>query len=60
METVELYYDSGFDSWAHFNVRGQPNAIVATPSGQGAVQWQGAFDFDDTLEWVEKINTGET
>ncbi len=51
-----MYWDPGFDSWAHFGVRGQPNAIVATPSGQGAVQWQGAFDFNEALEWAGQLS----
>ena len=56
LESVEMFWEPGFDSWIHFGIRGQPQAIISRPDGRGAAQWQGAFNLDDVLPWVERIN----
>lgn len=45
-----MLWDSGFDSWSHYGVRGQPAAILLDADG-GAIQgWGGQIPEDIVLE----------
>ena len=50
LKTPRMLYDTGFDSWSHFGVNGQPAAILFDPDGAAREGWFGPFDEDLVLE----------
>lgn len=47
--TPLMVWDTGFDSWSYYDVRGQPIAILVDSSGMPIQGWRGFFDPDEVL-----------
>ena len=41
--TFRMFWDSGFDSWDGFDVRGQPTSILVSRGGTKVKRWLGAM-----------------
>jgi hypothetical protein len=44
-----MYWDETFVSWNAFGVRGQPAAVLLSPTGEILGGWIGRFDLDEVL-----------
>jgi hypothetical protein len=47
--TPLMIWDTGFDSWIHYGVSGQPTAILVDATGQPIQGWRGVIDTDEVL-----------
>ena len=50
--TFTMLWDETFESWAHFQVSGQPAAILFAPDGTGLAGWMGAFPEEEVLRLI--------
>ena len=44
-----MLFDADFRSWSHYEVTGQPTAILVNASGEVVEYFNGRFDADDVL-----------
>ena len=56
IENIEMFWESGFESWNHFEVRSQPTAILLDTDGTPIIGWSGSFDEDKLLEEVAALS----
>ncbi len=47
--TPLMIWDASFDTWAYYDVRGQPTAVLVEPSGNPIAAWRGAIPVDEIL-----------
>ena len=50
--TFRMFWDSGYDSWDGFHVRGQPTSILVARSGTQMKRWVGPMNDEDRAEAV--------
>jgi hypothetical protein len=50
--TFRMFWDSGFDSWDGFEVRGQPTSILVSRSGTKMKRWIGVMTDEQRAEAV--------
>ncbi len=55
IESAQMLWDPGFDSWLALGIRGQPNAILFDPGGTGLLLFPGYLNPDAVLEEVRKL-----
>lgn len=48
--TTTMLWDPSFDSWRHYEIYGQPAAVLLAPDGEPIRRWSGPFDPDEVLE----------
>lgn len=48
-----MYWDETFLTWDAFGIRGQPAAVLLSPTGEVLDGWIGRFDLDEVLELIE-------
>lgn len=53
--TFRLLWDPGFDSWQHFGITSQPNAILFDKDGEAIARWQGALDDSNYQDILARI-----
>ncbi len=44
-----MTWDQSFETWQYYGVRGQPNAILVSSSGEPLLQWAGRLDTEEVL-----------
>ena len=47
-----MLWDPGFDSWVHYDIRGQPAAVLLDADGGAIKGWRGLFPADEVLSLV--------
>jgi hypothetical protein len=52
--TFRMFWDSGFDSWDGFYVRGQPTSILVSRGGTELKRWRGAMSDDQRAEAIRQ------
>ncbi len=51
-----MYWEEGgFDSWAFYEVRGQPAAVLVDADGIVIRSWFGAFPEDEVLDLAREV-----
>jgi hypothetical protein len=50
--TFRMFWDSGFDSWDGYGVRGTPTSILVSRSGMTMKRWLGVMSDEERAEAV--------
>lgn len=50
-----MLWDPTFESWAHYNIAGQPAGLLLDPNGALVDQWQGVLPEDDLVAYAESL-----
>lgn len=50
-----MTWDASFETWSHYGISSQPNAILVTRSGETIESWAGRLSTDDVLEAIENL-----
>ncbi|MGI9614625.1 MAG: hypothetical protein ACR2QO_17065 [Acidimicrobiales bacterium] len=49
MRSPTMLFDAGLTSWNHYEVYGQPTAVLVNASGEAIHTFDGAFDANEIL-----------
>lgn len=49
VETPQMLWDPGFESWQSLGITGQPTWVLVSPTGEELGRWQGGLPEDEVL-----------